>query len=75
MNVALLTYEMKRAGVTITEMCEKLEMSRSAFFRKCNGTSEFKQSEIQKIIKILNLKSPVDIFLQIKCLLGHFNNS
>ena len=46
----------------ILDMCHKLNMSRSAFYRKCNGISEFTQGEIQKIVDILNLDSPVGIF-------------
>jgi len=62
MNTALLKYEMERAGVSVDDMCEKVGISRAAFYRKCNGTSEFKQGEIQKIVKILHLESPVEIF-------------
>lgn len=57
-----LHYEMARAGIAIQEMCEKLGMSRSAFYRKCNGITEFTQSEIQKIVDILQLDSPMGIF-------------
>ena len=62
MDKALLEYEMKKRGVTIEKMCEVLTISRSAFYRKCNGTSEFTQSEIQMIVDFLNLESPVGIF-------------
>ena len=62
MDKALLEYEMKKKGVTIDEMCEVIGISRSAFYRKCNGTSEFTQSEIQTIVDHLNLESPVGIF-------------
>lgn len=62
MDKALLEYEMKKRGVTIEKMCEVLKISRSAFYRKCNGTSEFTQSEIQMIVDFLNLESPVGIF-------------
>lgn len=62
MNAALLVYEMKRAGISTAEMCEKLHISRSAFFRKCNGQSEFKLKEIQQIVDILKLESPAPIF-------------
>lgn len=62
MNAALLEYEMKRAGISTAEMCEKLHISRSAFFRKCNGKSEFKLKEIQQIVEILKLESPAPIF-------------
>lgn len=42
-----LEYEMKSRGITIERLCHDLKMSRSAFYRKCNGISEFTQSEIQ----------------------------
>ena len=62
MNKALLEYHMKRNGKSIFNMCEILKISRSAFYRKCNGISEFTQSEIKKIVEYLNLSSPMDIF-------------
>ena len=62
MDKALLEYEMKKRGVSIADMCEKLDCSRSAFYRKCNGISEFTQSEIQTIVDYLGLESPVGIF-------------
>ena len=62
MNKALLEYEMKTRGVSNAEMCAMLGISRSAFYRKCNGRSEFTQSEIQKIVDFLNLGTPVGIF-------------
>lgn len=62
MDKAKLMYEMSKRNVSIREMCEKLEMSRSAFYRKCNGASEFTQGEIQKIVDILDLDSPMGIF-------------
>ena len=62
MNKALLEYKMKANGKSIVDMCEMLGISRSAFYRKCNGKSEFTQSEIQKIVVFLHLDSPVEIF-------------
>lgn len=62
MNKALLEYEMRLHNLSVGKMCEKLGMSRSAFYRKCNGISEFTQSEMQKIIDILDLKDPCVIF-------------
>ena len=62
MNTALLEYKMKENGKSILDMCEMLGISRSAFYRKCNGKSEFTQSEIQKIVVYLKLDSPVEIF-------------
>lgn len=62
MDKALLEYEMKKRGVSIADMCAMLGCSRSAFYRKCNGISEFTQSEIQAIVDYLGLESPVGIF-------------
>ena len=62
MNKALLEHEMKENGKSISDMCSMLGISRSAFYRKRKGISEFTQSEIQKIVEFLNLVSPVDIF-------------
>lgn len=62
MDKALLEYEMKKKGVSIEEMCKVIGISRSAFYRKCNGISEFTQSEIQTIVDYLKLESPMGIF-------------
>jgi hypothetical protein len=62
MDKALLQYEMNKKGITTAIICEKLDMSRSAFYRKCNGKSEFTQKEIQAIIDLLQLDSPMAIF-------------
>lgn len=62
MDKAKLIYEMTKRNVSIQQMCSKLNMSRSAFYRKCNGISEFTQGEIQSIVDILNLDSPMGIF-------------
>ena len=62
MNKIELEYAMKKKGVTIADMCSVLGCSRSAFYRKCNGISEFTQSEIQIIIDYLALESPMGIF-------------
>ena len=62
MDKARLMYEMQRKGCSIQKMCNMLDMSRSAFYRKCNGISEFTQGEIQKIVDFLDLSSPMGIF-------------
>lgn len=62
MNKALLEYEMKRKGKSISDMCQMLEISRVAFYRKRNGISEFTQSEIKKIVDYLELQSPMEVF-------------
>ena len=62
MDKAKLMNAMAEKGISIKDMCDKLNMSRSAFYRKCNGKSEFTQSEIVKIMDILGLKSPCSVF-------------
>lgn len=62
MNKALLEYEMKRKGVTAIQLSEHLGIDRSTFSKKCNGQSEFKQSEIQSIIRFLEISDPTPIF-------------
>lgn len=62
MNKALLEYKMGENGKSISDMCNMLNISRSAFYRKCNGKSEFTMSEIKKIVDFLKLDSPVEIF-------------
>ena len=61
-----LMYEMSKKNVSIGDMCVNLGISRSAFYRKCNGVSEFTQSEIQGIVDLLELKSPMGIFFREK---------
>ncbi len=62
MDKARLKYEMEKRGVTSCDLCRAIKISKSAFYRKMNGTSEFTQSEIQKIVDFLDLDSPVGIF-------------
>ena len=62
MDKALLEYEMKKNNLTAEDMCKQLKMSRSAFYRKCNGISEFTLGEIKKIVEVLHLESPMAIF-------------
>ena len=66
MNKYKLEYEMKSQGITVGKLCEDLKISRSAFYRKCNGISEFTQSEIQNIVDYLGLSSPMGIFCEDK---------
>ena len=66
MNIARLEYEMRRHNIKKSDMIVLLGISRSAFYRKCKGESEFTQSEIQRIVDILNLASPMGIFFDDK---------
>lgn len=66
MNRNKLETAMKEKGVTNLDMCQYLKMSRTAFYRKRTGKTEFTQSEIQKIVDYLGLRSPMDIFFDEK---------
>lgn len=57
-----LEYEMKIRGITVEKMCEDIGMSRSTFYRKCRGISEFTITETQAIVDYIGLESPMGIF-------------
>lgn len=56
-----LQYEMKTKNVSVDQMCETCGISRSAFYRKCKGTSQFNLNEIQAIVNVLGV-DPISIF-------------
>ena len=62
MDKLKLEYEMKKRGVSVDDLCNAVGISRSAYYRKVNGKSEFTQGEIQKIVDYLGLSSPMGIF-------------
>lgn len=62
MDKARLEYEMKKKGISTAELCKKVGISVSAFYRKCNEITEFKLCEIKKIAEILDLDSVTPIF-------------
>ncbi len=66
MNDEKLRDEMRKAKITISGMCNVLGISRSAFYRKCKGKSEFTLPEVQKIVDVLKLDSPMEIFFASK---------
>lgn len=69
MNKDKLEHEMKREGISKARMCEELGISRSAFYRKCRGKSQFTLEEIQAITRLLHLDSPMSIFFDEKSVL------
>lgn len=62
MDGALLRYEMQRKGVSVDQLCAAIGVSRSAFYRKIKGASEFTLGEIQKIMECLEIRDPGPIF-------------
>ena len=70
MNRNRLEYEMKERGITVDVLCAGIGISRSAFYRKCNGKSEFTLPEINGIIRLLSLSSEVaSLIFWLKCVL------
>lgn len=66
MDKLLLEYTIKSKGYSIEDYCKALGISRSAYYRKVRGVSDFTQEEIQKSIDFLELESPVPIFFTTK---------
>jgi hypothetical protein len=55
MDKHLLNYRIGTKGVTTDSFCEQLGLSKSAFYRKRNGRSEFSAREIRDIKNLLQL--------------------
>ena len=67
-NKYKLLGRIKECGKTADSFSKELGMARSTFSKKCNGRSEFTQSEICDIVRILALSNDdvVDIFFSQK---------
>ena len=64
MNQQKLYERMKQKGVSKKDVYQRLKISRSAFYRKCTGKSEFKLEEIQTLMDMLGLKTANGIFFE-----------
>lgn len=62
MDKDLLLYEIKKNKMTVSSLCKEVGISKSAFYRKCSGKTQFTLPEVKKIVSILNLESPATIF-------------
>ena len=62
MNSELLREAMRSKSITVVQMCREIGISRKAFWSKCKGKTEFKQSEIAKIIELLGDEYGTAIF-------------
>ena len=49
-------------GITMKELAEKLEIDESTLYRKVNTGGSFTRDEINKMIDILKIDTPMDIF-------------
>ncbi len=66
MDAELLKYEIAKNNLKVKDVCESLHMSKSAFYRKCKGDSEFTRDEIEQIIELLHIENPMPIFFKNK---------
>lgn len=57
-----LEYEMKKRGITLSQLCEHLGISKSAYRRKSYGITEWTLKEINGVTEFLEQDSPMDIF-------------
>ncbi len=55
MDRAELRAEIARAGISNLALARQLGISDQAFYNKMNGKSEFRESEIRKLVEILSL--------------------
>lgn len=62
MNEQLLLEIMAEKGITINQMCKELGIKRKAFWSKRKGKTEFKQSEIVKIINLIGVENGNAVF-------------
>ena len=55
MNIRELKAQMIRADKSAEQLCAETGISKSAWYRKINGSSEFTQGEIMTLRQALNL--------------------
>ena len=56
-DTQLLTQKIQECGTNPNAIAEQLGITRQGLWKKLTNKSEFKQSEIEKITRILNLDS------------------
>lgn len=52
----------RSAGYRIVDVCKKLSLSKSGFYKKLSGKSEFTCEEIRKMGEILGKSNSLDYF-------------
>lgn len=67
MNAEKLREVMRSKGITVVRMCREIGVSRKAFWSKCNGKSEFTQSEIAKVAELIGKREAMNIFFPTSC--------
>lgn len=54
-NVELLSKAIKKSGLRRRFIADSLEMGYDSFYKKCNGKTQFKASEIKALSELLHL--------------------
>lgn len=62
-NVEELRVAIARKNITKTQLAAKLGISRACLYKKLDNSREFKASEMMKLVEILSLNNPSEIFL------------
>lgn len=57
-----LQAQMVLKGITGRELAAKMGINETTLYRKMGNDGDFNRSEIQKIMLILDIEDPVDIF-------------
>lgn len=65
-NTVELEIAIVRAGMTKRAVAKKLGLSEMGFYKKVNNITEFKASEISKLVQMLKIDNVDEIFLQRK---------
>ena len=66
MDAKALKAEIMKKGFTAERLSRAIGISKAAFSKKINGKSEFTLGEIQRIVDVLGLESPIPIFFAAK---------
>ena len=59
-----LAAEIKRSGLTQKEFSKEVKINEIVFSRKLNGESDFKLSEVKRILEYFNLKLSFDYLFE-----------
>ena len=62
MDYKALRAEIVKKGFTHAKLSAAIGISKAAFSKKINGKSEFTLGDIQQIVDVLGIESPVPIF-------------
>lgn len=60
-NKNLLLAKALQKGLTAESLADKIGIHRASMYRKLNGETDFKSSEVQQIIKILGITTGAEL--------------